>query len=256
MSRFSNLEFSANEEHRPAEQEALKDETYYLAEAQTFLELGEFERALRSYSKVLEFNPQRAAAWTGQVRMLIELGEFKEAKLWADKALERFPQESELLAAKAVALGRMGDSEAALAFSDASFEERGDSPYLWLARADVFMARKEKQAEFCLQKALATAANNWMFHWLAARLYYVYRKFASSLKVAQQALALDAGQSVVWLQIGLCQQALGMSQFRESYERALELNPDNRAVRALLDGAAAPGAMTRFRGWLQRKFSS
>src|SRR5207249_7991508 len=98
-----------------------------LAEARTAFENGDFELGLRLYSKVLEFNPENAAAWTGQVRMLVELGEFHEAKLWADKALERFPSEPELLAAKAVALGRNGDLQGAIAFSDASIEERGDT---------------------------------------------------------------------------------------------------------------------------------
>src|SRR5437016_12364606 len=125
MSRFVNLEFGGeSEDHAAHAQKALvKDEGYYFAEARTAFENGNFEQALRLYSKVLEFNPQNAAAWTNQVRMLIELGEYREAKLWADKALERFPHEPELLAAKAVALGRSGDLQGALAFSDASRSE-------------------------------------------------------------------------------------------------------------------------------------
>src|SRR6266704_697383 len=100
MSRFGNLEFSCEsaETSRPLTP-LVKDEAYYFAEARAAFENGNFESALRLYSKVLEFNPQNAAAWTGQVRMLIELGEFGEAKLWADKALEQFPREAELLAA-------------------------------------------------------------------------------------------------------------------------------------------------------------
>src|SRR5262249_31058252 len=109
-----------------------RDEAYYLSEAHSAFENGEFEKALRLYSKVIEFNPQNTMAWTGQVKMLIELGEFQEAKLWADKALERFASCPELLAAKAVALARSGDLQGALAFSDASIEERGDTPYIWL----------------------------------------------------------------------------------------------------------------------------
>src|SRR5216683_8292380 len=109
MSRFSNLEFSGESENQSQQPKALvKDEAYYYAEARAAFENGNFEAALRLFSKVLEFNPENAAAWTGQVRMLIELGEFGEAKLWADKALEHFPREPELLAAKAVALGRTG----------------------------------------------------------------------------------------------------------------------------------------------------
>ena len=150
MSRFVNLELggeSEDESRRQGQKTPVKDETYYLHEARTAFENGDFAGGLRYYSKVLEFNPENAAAWTGQVRMLIELGEFREAKLWADKALERFPREPELLAAKAVALSRAGDLQGAIAFSDASIEERGDTPYVWLARGDVLLAREEQRAE-------------------------------------------------------------------------------------------------------------
>jgi len=104
MSRFNNLEFGDQQEGQSARQPQIKDEPYYLAQARAAFAQGQFEQALRSYAKVLEFNPKNPAAWVGQVRMLIELGEFHEAKLWADKALEIFPEEPELLAAKAVAL--------------------------------------------------------------------------------------------------------------------------------------------------------
>lgn len=94
MSRFVNLEFGDESDAQlHGEQRApSKDEAYYMSGARSAFENGNFESALRHFSKVLEFNPQNAAAWTGQVRMLIELGEFREAKLWADKALERFPR--------------------------------------------------------------------------------------------------------------------------------------------------------------------
>ena len=149
MSRFVNLEFGDEHEDQSHGQSnpALKGEAHYFHEAQSAFENGNFESALRHYSKVLEFNPQNAAAWTGQVRMLVELGEYREAKLWADKALEHFPHEPELLAAKAVALGRSGDLQGALAFSDAAIEERGDTPYIWLARGDVLLTRKESRAD-------------------------------------------------------------------------------------------------------------
>lgn len=145
MSRFGNLELDG--QHEDLEQtSALKDQAYYMAEARTAHEMANFEKALRYYSKVLEYDPQLTAAWGGQVRMLIELGEYREAKVWAEKALERFPRDPELLAAKGVALGRLGELNEALAFSDASIEERGETAYVWLARADVLLARKESRA--------------------------------------------------------------------------------------------------------------
>src|SRR6266513_4935398 len=206
MSRFNNLEFGEELESQlhshqqsGSGQRLVKDENYYLAQAQTGFENGQFEEALRLYAKVLEFNPRNAAAWTGQVRMLIELNEFAEAKKWADKALERFPDEPELLAAKAVALARLGDLEAAIVYSDASIGERGETPYLWLARGEVQMARKEKRADYCFDKAFGLAPKNWFIRWLGARIHCYYRKFALALKLVQEALGCDAAQGVLWM---------------------------------------------------------
>ena len=142
--------------------------------------------------------------------MLIELGEFREAKLWADKALERFPNEPELLAAKAVALGRSGDLQGALAFSDASIEERGDTPYVWLARGDVMLAREEHRADYCFEKALLLAPKDWFVAWLAARIRFYYEQFVLALKLLQQAIEWNAGHFLLWLELGQCQQALGL----------------------------------------------
>src|SRR5574340_571044 len=99
MSRFVNLELGrGSEDQSPPKKALVKDEGYYRAEAKAAFENGEFEPALRLYGKVLEFNPNDAAAGTGQVRMLVELGQCHDASQWADKALERFARDPELLA--------------------------------------------------------------------------------------------------------------------------------------------------------------
>ncbi|HVM50619.1 MAG TPA: tetratricopeptide repeat protein [Candidatus Acidoferrum sp.] len=256
MSRFNNLEFGNEFEGQAPEQKTLvKDEAYYLAEARTAFENGNFESGLRLYSKVLEFNPQNAGAWAGQVRMLIELSEYREAKLWADKALERFPREPELLAAKAVALGRSGDLQGALAFSDASIEERGDTPYIWLARGDVLLAREEGRADFCLEKALLLAPGDWFVTWLAARIRSFYEQFALALKLLQKAVELNAGHFLLWLEIGRCQQALGLvSPARNSFTQARQLNPQCDQAASALSELSSMGVGSRMRGWWRGLF--
>src|ERR1039457_350352 len=227
MGRFANLEVGGESEDQWHEQKAVvKDEAYYLAQARAAFEAADFELALRAFCKVLEFNPQNTVAWAGQVRMLIELGEFREARLWADKALERFPHDPELLAAKAVALGRSGDFQAALAFSDASIEERGDTPYVWLARGDVLLAREESRAEYCFEKAMTLAPQDWFVTWLAARIRFFYKQFALALKLFQRAVEQKADHFLLWLQLGQCQQALGLVGPAEiSLAQAKQLNP-------------------------------
>lgn len=259
MSRFGNLELGDESESRfESEQKPLvKDESYYLTEARTAFENGNFEQALRLYSKVLEFNPQNAHAWTAQVRMLVELGEYREAKLWADKALERFPREPELLAAKAVALARSGDLQGALAFSDASIEERGDTPYVWLARGDVLLAREEHRADYCFEKALLLAPRDWFVTWLATRIRFFYEQFTLALKLAQQAVELNASHFLLWLQLGQCQQALGwVGPAKNSYAQAEQLNPQNQEIRNAILSLSGTGLSVRVGGWWRRLFKT
>lgn len=254
MSRFVNLELGGSEDQWQ-QQAVVKDEAFYLAEAQTAYENGKFELALRLYSKVLEFNPGNPVPWAGQVRALIELGEYREAKLWADKALERLPNEPELLAAKAVALGRVGDLQAALAFSDASIEERGDTPYIWLARADVLLARAEHRADYCFDKALLLAPGDWFTAWLAARIRSFYKQFALALKFLQQAVEWNTTHFLLWLELGRCQYALGLvGAARQSFAQARQLNPGCQEAGLELGRVAGGGLAARLRGLWHRFF--
>ena len=257
MSRFVNLELGGESEDQPSQPQTglLKDEAFYFAEAQAAFGNGNFEQGLRFYSKVLEYNPKNAAAWTAQVRMLIELGEFREAKLWADKALERFPQFPELLAAKAVALGRSGDLQGALAFSDASIEERGDTPYVWLARGDVMLARKEPRADYCFEKALLLAPKDWFTLWLAARIRFFYDQFVLALKLLQQAVEWNTGHFILWLELGQCQRELGLISLAEnSFTQAYQLNPQCHAASLASTQLSQTGFWPRARDWCRQLF--
>ena len=257
MSRFGNLEFGDQSENRSQSEPSTRtsDEFSCLESAGAAFADGDFEVALRRFSKVLEFNPDNAAAWTGQVRMLIELGEFREARLWADKALERFPHETELLAAKGVALARGGDLQGAISFSDAAIEERGDSPYLWLARGDVLLARQESRADYCFEKALLLAPQDWLVSWLAARIRMFHDQFVLALKLLEQALEWNAGGFVLWLELGRCQQALGLvNPARNSYRQAGQFKPNCAAVTTALLALDQTPAWPRMRGWWWRLF--
>ncbi len=258
MSRFGNLELGDDSEKpREVRRKAGEgDGERYFAEAELAFTNGNFESALRLYSKVLEFNPGLAAAWTGQVRMLIELGEYHEAGLWADKALERFPHEAELLASKAVASGRGGDLEAALTFSDAAISERGDTPYVWLARGDVLLARDESRADYCLEKAQLLAPKDWVITWLAARIRTHYAQFGQALKLLQHAIELNASHFLLWLDLGRCQQELGMTaSARDSYGVAKQFNPDIAELPLRMSELRQASLWSGLRGWWRRIFS-
>jgi Flp pilus assembly protein TadD len=256
MSRFTNLEFDGESEQRQHPLGALvKDEAFYAAEARTAFENGDFEKALRSYGKLLEFNPQNASAWTGQVRMLIEIGNFQDAATWADKALELFPRDSELLAAKAVSLARTGDLQGAVAFSDSSIAEQGEAPYVWLARGDVLLTRNESRADYCFEKALMLARGDWVVAWLAGRIRHYHQQLALALKMFQQALESRATHFLLWLELGRCQHELRLvNAARLSLNQARQLNPLCREAELLLIRLDQAGPLQQLWGWIRERF--
>ncbi|HIL71751.1 MAG TPA: tetratricopeptide repeat protein [Verrucomicrobia bacterium] len=239
MSRFSNLEFGDQSEQAGGFRQGLRDDNHYMKMAVQGLENGDFKMALKHYSRVLEYNPDVVGAWLGQVRMLVELKEYQGAGMWADKALERFPNAPDLLAAKAVTLARSGEADSALAFSDASIEAGGGSAYVWMARGDVLLACREKEqaSRFCFEKAVSIEADDWVVPWLISRIYRIYKKFALAMNPIRRAVELQAGHGILWLQLGYCQQDLGLfNAAGQSFTQARELIPENiEIIQALLD---------------------
>lgn len=257
MSRFGKLELENQGQSLGREAREEPSAPQWLVAAEEAFGRGEFEPALRQFSRVLEYDVDQVAAWAGQVRALIELGEFGEARVWADKALERFPSAPELLAAKAVALGRLGELDTALVFSDASIGERGDVPYLWLARGDVLLARGERRADYCFDRACAMAPESGLVAWLAGRIRYHYGQFAAALSLARRAAALDPAKSAVWLLCGDCQVALGFAaEAGVSFRQALDLQPDSRVAADRLAGIRSKGVAGTLTGWWRRRFGS
>jgi tetratricopeptide (TPR) repeat protein len=255
MSRFVNLELGgeAGEQPRGEPQPIVKDEAHYLRQAQDALQCADFKNALRHYAKVLEFNPQNAAAWTAQVRMLIELEQDADAKVWADNALERFPRDADLLAAKAVVLARAGDTQTALAFSDAAVGENSESPHVWLARGEVLLARREALADYCFDKALMLAPGDWLLAWQAARVRLHHGQASQALRLLRQAVEWNPGHFLPWLELGRCQEILGLAEAAEkSFTQARELNAQSGEARLALERLSSRGAGGRLRDLWRR----
>jgi cytochrome c-type biogenesis protein CcmH/NrfG len=100
---------------------------------------------------------------------------------------------------------------------------------------------------------LLLAPHDWFTCWLAARIRYYYDQFALALKMVQQALELNASHFLLWLQLGQCQQALGLLMpARTSYTQAQQLNPQCRAAKVALTELSNSSIGTRLRGFWRR----
>jgi tetratricopeptide (TPR) repeat protein len=92
--------------------------------------------------------------------------------------------------------------------------------------------------------------------WLGARIRYYYKQFALALRLLQQAVELNAGHFLVWLELGRCQQALGLAgPARHSFEQARQLKPNCQAAGLALVRLSGMGLGPRARGWWRQLFN-
>ena len=250
MGRFSNLEFDGQKNplrEEPAAAGEVRDETHYLRLADTDFRRARFDKALRYYSRALEFNANVVAAWVGQAQMLVELGEFKEARLWCDKALELHRDHPDVLSCKSIAIARQGDVDKALEFTDAALAQRGTSPLVWLARGEALMAARQSNDDHCLEKASAEAKHEWFMQLRIARVYYAYRHFGQAMTWVTKALKQEPAAPFVLHVMGDCQLALGFDSSAEnSYRQALSLDRDFDLSRLALAALKNRGPLDQF----------
>lgn len=227
MKRFGRLEFDDKKGPRSqhAQGENVRDEQFFYDQAMRFWLAGDFEPALRNYSRALEVNNAFFPAWLGQILMLIELGEYREAAVWSDKAMEMFPEHPELLAAKAVTCARDGKIQKALAYSDNSVAQDDVTSRVWLARAEVLASRESRVAESCISKAVSIAGNKSPVVRLeAGRLLNKKGSYSAALQYLRAAVDELPKSALAWYALGYCQARLGRSEAKATLKQSLELH--------------------------------
>lgn len=250
MDRFSQLEFGdAIPEEGKSPGEPIRDANYFYKEAMRYWLAGDYEVALRNYSRVLERNNTIFDAWAGQVLMLIELQEYREAEVWANKAMELFPEHPELLALKAVACSRDAKRDKATAYSDNSVGKDNLTPRVWLARAEIFMDRKGPVCESCIGKAVAGAgALAPVIKLEAGRTLRKARNYVLAVHYLKDAVQQLPQSALAWYELGCCQAALGRDEAEHSFEQSLRLRPNWAECRAALQRFQSRGFFRRLFG--------
>jgi tetratricopeptide (TPR) repeat protein len=248
MNRFASLEFGdADSADRDKDKgEEIRDEGFFYKRAVTCWLAGDFELALRNYSRSLEMNSSFFEGWIGQILMLLELGEYPEAIVWADKALELFPEHPELFAAKATAYIRDVRFDKAMAFSDNSVSKENVTSRVWLARAEVLMKRKSRIAENCVSKAMSIAGNSADIIGLeAGRLLRRSAKYAAALEYLNSSVKVFPKSALAWFELGCCQDSIGFSEAQVSLKESLNLRPKWELAEARLQSCKSKGPLRR-----------
>ena len=255
MGRFEHLEVSIKTKKKNKEYAQNYDEVYYINQAKTAQLNGDFEAALRYYSRALSYKIEIPEAWVGQVLCLIDLGEIKEAIIWTDKGIGVIGDNPELLAVKAMALGRNGELDRALGYSDRAIKQGGDSPIIWLARGDIFVTSDTHSAERCFRKAIECDKNNPFVLLRIGISYLTVQDFAPAISYLKRATILCPESSFILFLLGNSYRALGLiGNAKNYYKQALKINPGYLECRKALYEISHRNLSQRFWHWLQRMF--
>jgi tetratricopeptide (TPR) repeat protein len=233
---------------------ALHDSPYWMRQADQSRRQGQFEEALRQYSRAVELDRAAVVCWVGQVQMLIAMGEYPEAELWARKALELFRNHADLTAARAQATCRDGKIKESLAICDAALAQPGESAYRWIARGDVMLARKDSVEQHCFDKA-AQIDPDWLVLIEIAAIYAFYHRHAKALTRCRQAVEKAPDEPYAWYQRARSERAMGLiGPAKQSYRQCLDLQPKHSPARLeLLQMDSVRGSI--FRRLLRRLFA-
>lgn len=227
MARFDKLEFDKQQPTpkvapAPLAQSEGRD-FVKLADAQR--RIGQYENALRLFSRALEDDKSLVGGWLGQVQMLMHLNEYPEAELWSRKALELFPNHGDLLAGRAHALCRQGDAGQALAVCDGALRQPGSSSYRWLVRGEIMVAQRQDVDLHCFDKAQQIDPD-WLVPLEAALAYLHQGQSAKAATRARLAVEKAPDAYYAWYVLGLAQFRSHLQRAaRESFKRCLELCP-------------------------------
>lgn len=234
MARFDKLELGGGEKAEHDEVPALRqDEPNWLKDADAQRRIGQYENALRFYSRALELDRSLVKGWLGQVQMLNQLDEWPEADLWSKKALELFPSNADLLAAQAQAVCRQGKMPRAMELSDGSLKQAGSSWYRWQVRGEIMLAGKQDTDRHCFDKA-QQLDGDWLVPLEAALICLHYRQPSKALGRAQRAVEKAPDQYYAWYVQAVCQARLEHAEpARQSLDRCLELCPRHAEAQAL-----------------------
>ncbi|VXD15618.1 conserved hypothetical protein [Planktothrix serta PCC 8927] len=167
-----------------------------------FLGNQEYEEAIYSYDKVVEFKPDYHGAWNNRGIASANLGQLKEAIYSFDKAVEFKPDYHEAWSNRGIALANLGQLEAAIESYDKALEFKPDyhealefkpdDHQVWNYRGNALV--KLGQLELAINsfgKALELNLNDANTLYNKAYAYALQNQVELAIENLQQAINLD-----------------------------------------------------------------
>ncbi len=207
------------------------DQGHYQAEGERYFYLGEYQKALRAYSRAMQVDHSAVEPWIGQILALLKLKQQREATMWAMRAVELFPEDARLASLQGLTMALSGARQRAISCSDfAMGRPNGSSAFTWAIRGQILSHCENPNARFCFDKVLETReSDDWRILAQVGDFLLTEKKWARALEFLRPAAELHSVNPWLWKRLGFANERLSFTQpALEAYRAALEINPNDR----------------------------
>ncbi|WP_430012826.1 tetratricopeptide repeat protein [Microcystis ichthyoblabe FBCC-A1114] len=192
-------------------------------------DLGRLEQAIASYDRALEIKPDYHDAWYNRGNALDDLGRFEQAIASYDRALEIKPDYHEAWNNRGNALGNLGRFAEAIASYDQALEIKPDDPYAWNNRGIALdNLRRFEQAIASYDRALEIKPDYhqaWNNRGIALRNL---RRFEQAIAAFDRALEFKPDYHKAWNNRGIALRNLRrFEQAIAAFDQAIKINSND-----------------------------
>ncbi|MEG3863943.1 tetratricopeptide repeat protein, partial [Microcoleus sp. herbarium12] len=189
---------------------------------------GDFEGALKSYDKALEFKPDYDLAWSNRGAVLGNLGRFEEAIAFFDKALEFKPDFHGTWKNRGAVLVKLGRLKEAIASYDKALEFKPDFHEAWNDRGEALRnLGRLKEAMASYDKALKIEPDDHEAWNNRGAVLVDLGRLEDAIASYDKALEFKPDFHEGWYNRGAVLVKLGrLEEAIAFYDKALEFKPD------------------------------
>ncbi|MGC1198021.1 MAG: tetratricopeptide repeat protein [Geitlerinemataceae cyanobacterium] len=189
----------------------------------------EYEEAIASYDKAVEFKPDLHEAWNNRGVALGNLGRNEEAIASFDKAVEFKPDLHQAWVNRGVALRNLGRYEEAIASWDKAVEFKPDLHQAWVNRGNALddLGRYE-EAVASYDKAVEFKPDYHEAWYNRGYALFNLGRYEEAIASYDKAIETQPNDDETWYNRGYALFTLKRTEEAlASYHRAIELNPNN-----------------------------
>ncbi|KAB8332327.1 tetratricopeptide repeat protein [Scytonema tolypothrichoides VB-61278] len=189
---------------------------------------GNFEGAIASYDKAIEFKPDLHEAWFYRGVALLNLKRFSDAITSLDKAVEFKPDLHQAWNNRGVALNNLGRFSDAIASYDKAVEFKPDDDAAWFNRGMMLdELGRFSDAIASYDKAIEFKPDFHQAWFKRGRVLFDLRRFSDAITSYDKAIEFKPDDDAAWFDRGLALENLGrFSDAIASYDKAIEFKPD------------------------------